>query len=129
MILYWPAPSVVADRTFSISAGLAASTVTPGRTAPDVSLTVPAMVLVWADATTGNNARHAAAMNNRANVRMPSLLLQVMHMRPIRDRAIVQQSCPALSMSFRAFCGNPPGTFQFFVFKVPVTKCRTLKDL
>src|SRR2546422_11727036 len=83
MILYWPAPSVVADRTFSISAGLAASTVTPGRTAPDVSLTVPAMVLVWADATTGNNARHAAAMNNRANVRMPSLLLQVMHLLPI----------------------------------------------
>ena len=30
-------------RTFSISAGLAASTVTPGSTAPEVSLTTPAM--------------------------------------------------------------------------------------
>ena len=38
---YWPLPSVVADRTFSISAGLAASTVTPGSTAPDGSLTTP----------------------------------------------------------------------------------------
>ena len=31
-------------RTFSIRAGLAASTVTPGMTAPDVSFTTPAMV-------------------------------------------------------------------------------------
>ncbi len=55
-ILYWPVPSVTADRTFSISAGLAASTVTPGSTAPDVSFTVPAMALVCADATAGRNA-------------------------------------------------------------------------
>src|SRR6185436_18686896 len=41
--LYWPLPSVTTDRAFSINAGLAASTVTPGRTAPDVSLTTPAM--------------------------------------------------------------------------------------
>ena len=36
---YWPALSVTADRVFSISAGLDASTVTPGSTAPDASLT------------------------------------------------------------------------------------------
>ena len=36
-MLNWPCPSVTAMRTFSISAGLAASTVTPGRTAPVVS--------------------------------------------------------------------------------------------
>jgi hypothetical protein len=36
---YWPLPSVTTDRTFSISAGLDASTVTPGSTAPDASLT------------------------------------------------------------------------------------------
>src|SRR5215831_2830354 len=42
-IRYWPVPSVMALRVFSISAGLAASTVTPGSTAPDVSLTTPAM--------------------------------------------------------------------------------------
>src|SRR5207244_7996811 len=34
---------------FSISAGLAASTVTPGSTAPDVSLTTPAMLPLVAD--------------------------------------------------------------------------------
>src|SRR6185503_7608809 len=38
---YWPEPSVTALRAFSISAGLAASTVTPGRTAPELSLTIP----------------------------------------------------------------------------------------
>src|SRR5258706_9390158 len=59
MILYWPEPSVVADRVFSIRAGLATSTVTPGSTAPDVSFTVPAIVPVWADATTGNESRAA----------------------------------------------------------------------
>src|SRR4051794_28382747 len=40
---YWPAPSVTAVRAFSIRTGLVASTVTPGRTAPDASLTTPAM--------------------------------------------------------------------------------------
>src|SRR5262249_52258573 len=34
-ILYWPVPSVTTERVCSISAGLDASTVTPGRTAPD----------------------------------------------------------------------------------------------
>src|SRR5688500_7930137 len=49
MIRNSPLPSVTAVRTFSISAGLAASTVTPGSTAPDVSLTTPAMVPEVAD--------------------------------------------------------------------------------
>ena len=43
-ILYWPSPSVTTERTFSISAGLEASTVTPGSTAPVVSFTTPAIV-------------------------------------------------------------------------------------
>ena len=42
---YWPFSSVIADFTFSISTGLAASTVTPGITAPDVSFTVPVNTL------------------------------------------------------------------------------------
>ena len=41
---YCPVPSVTAVRIFSISAGLAASTVTPGSTAPDASLTTPLIV-------------------------------------------------------------------------------------
>ena len=55
-ILYWPSPSVTAVRTFSMSAGLAASTVTPGMTAPLVSLTTPAMV--WANVVAGNRTRN-----------------------------------------------------------------------
>src|SRR5215831_3990016 len=35
MIRYWPLPLVTAERVFSMSAGLDASTVTPGRTAPE----------------------------------------------------------------------------------------------
>ena len=41
VIRYTPDVSETADRTFSINAGLAASTVTPGRTAPEVSRTTP----------------------------------------------------------------------------------------
>src|SRR5438045_4215939 len=42
MILYSPLSSVVVVRTFSIRAGLDASTMTPGRTAPEASFAVPA---------------------------------------------------------------------------------------
>src|SRR5215471_6458342 len=41
MIRYWPVPSVTAERTRSISAGLVASTVAPGNSAPLESLTTP----------------------------------------------------------------------------------------
>ena len=42
-MLYTPALSVTTVRTFSMSAGLDASTVTPGSTAPEASLTIPEM--------------------------------------------------------------------------------------
>src|SRR5215475_11388362 len=41
---YCPLPSVIAVRTFSIRAGLEASTVTPGSTASEASRTTPARV-------------------------------------------------------------------------------------
>src|SRR4029453_1156234 len=41
MIRYCPEPSVTATRDLSMRAGLEASTVTPGSTAPDASRTVP----------------------------------------------------------------------------------------
>ena len=50
-ILYCPAPSVVTVRVFSMSTSLDASTLTPGRTAPEVSLTTPAIALcAWTTA-------------------------------------------------------------------------------
>src|SRR5437867_11357751 len=45
MILYVPRSSVTVERDFSISAGLLASTDTPGRTAPLWSFTTPVNVL------------------------------------------------------------------------------------
>src|SRR5215510_8104662 len=44
-MLYRPWPSVTTERTFSMSTGLAASTVTPGKSAPDVSRPSPAIPL------------------------------------------------------------------------------------
>ena len=57
---YWPLPSVTAVRTCSISAGLRASTVTPGRMPPVSSETVPPMVCALA--APGASHRNAAAI-------------------------------------------------------------------
>ena len=59
-IVYRPAPSVTVARTPWISAGLLASTVTPGSTPPVSSVTLPAMAPVWASAATGSNSMQAA---------------------------------------------------------------------
>ena len=56
---YSPWLSVTAVLEPAISAGLLASTVTPGSTAPDVSLTTPVMLL-WAHAAAGSRNRHTA---------------------------------------------------------------------
>jgi hypothetical protein len=53
--------SVVALRVPSINAGLLASTVTPGSTAPVASRTTPAMLPVCATAIAGTSARISAA--------------------------------------------------------------------
>src|SRR5262245_58668445 len=60
MIEYRPSVSVTAVRFFSMSTSLAASTVTPGSTAPDVSFTRPAIVLC-ADAVPGRTASRRIA--------------------------------------------------------------------
>ncbi len=65
---YCPVASVVTDRTFSIRAGLAASTITPGSTAPDTSLTTP-VIAACARATAGNRSK----TDRRATDRMTTL--------------------------------------------------------
>ena len=65
---YCPVPSLTAARTFSIRAGLDASTVTPGSTAPDVSFTVPAMV-ACAHTTAGATSRITSAAVAAAHTR------------------------------------------------------------
>src|SRR5262249_22456887 len=71
-IVYWPWPFETTDRVFSMSTSLDASTVTPGRTAPDASLTVPAMALC-ALAGVGKSVRETSAANaeNKTRLVMP----------------------------------------------------------
>src|SRR5688500_17560779 len=57
---YCPAASVVAERVFSMSAGLVTSTSTPGITPPCASRTVPAIWPCWAKADIGRRIRSAA---------------------------------------------------------------------
>src|SRR5262252_9187106 len=76
MILYCPSPSDTAVRTLSISAGLLASTVTPGNTAPVESLTDPAMLLdavAWALRSFA--AAVSAAMTNSVLIQLVDILL------------------------------------------------------
>src|SRR4029453_8530261 len=66
-ILYWPCASVTTDRVFSMSAGLLASTVTPGSTAPLVSRTTPA-IDPWAKLSAGSATRPTIAKRVRAKL-------------------------------------------------------------
>ncbi len=52
-----------------MSAGLAASTVTPGITAPDASLTTPVMA-PWAQTDAGTRTHVARAKRTRSELRM-----------------------------------------------------------
>ena len=71
-IRYCPEPSVTASRVFSMSTGLDASTVTPGRTAPDESRTTPVME-ACANATAGTSRRSANAAKPCRNLSMNQL--------------------------------------------------------
>src|SRR5687768_13547689 len=59
MMRHWPEPSLTADRVFSMSTSLDASTVTPGITLPDASRIVPVSV-ACANTDAGNSRTTAA---------------------------------------------------------------------
>jgi hypothetical protein len=65
-----PEPLVTVERDFSINAGLDTSTVTPGSTPPDPSLTVPEMVLVCAEAATGTSTSIRSAIQRSESERI-----------------------------------------------------------
>src|SRR5438046_908916 len=67
---YWPVPSVTTERTFSISTGLAASTVTPGRIAPDASLTTPVMAACAQTEAGKTTSETTPATRARSELRM-----------------------------------------------------------
>src|SRR5688572_29440340 len=73
---YWPVLSLTAVRTFSISAGLLASTLTPGRIAPEVSLTVPAMT-ACATAVVGRSAKQTQTARDPTKLRIWHLHVSV----------------------------------------------------
>ena len=66
---YCPPPSVTTVRTFSMSTGLLASTVTPGSTAPDVSFTVP-VIVACANAMVGTSTASATTCTTLTNARI-----------------------------------------------------------
>src|SRR5262245_2398018 len=68
---YCPVASVLTDRTFSIRTGLATSTVTPGSTPPDTSLTTP---VIAPCAAAGADMKNVRARIPRATIasRIPS---------------------------------------------------------
>ena len=72
---YCPVPSVTAVRTFSMRTGLAASTVTPGSTAPDASFTTPEIEApLWAEAVPEISSASTLAPRTLIQPRMnPSL--------------------------------------------------------
>src|SRR5262245_55707506 len=82
-MLYRPSLSVTTLRDFSMRAGLAASAVTPGSTAPDVSRTTPAIPLAdacCADTVPGSTDAHITMPRPRTTTplrTMRSLLLDV----------------------------------------------------
>src|SRR5580765_1792046 len=67
---YWPDSSETPVRALVMSAGLDASIVTPGSTAPEVSFTVPARL--WAVARLAPAPRIATTASNRINTRFMS---------------------------------------------------------
>src|SRR5688572_22189179 len=74
-ILYSPLASVTTTRTFSIRAGLAASTVTPGNTAPVVSLATPAMLPVVEDCAQAAAGKYTA--DNAHRTRRVALCMNI----------------------------------------------------
>src|SRR5262245_62785622 len=71
-----PSPSVVDVLTRSMRTELLASTVTPGRTAPDVSLTIPAMppLVCWANVAAGTASIQTAAAIRPTLLYAPNML-------------------------------------------------------
>src|SRR5688572_12612561 len=93
---YWPTLLVVTERVRSMSAGLEASTVTPGSTAPDASLTVPTME-PCAKALAGARTRHAST---RIRCNDGCILLLRLRDRE-RSEAVYQKGCGGLKYRFR----------------------------
>ena len=88
MIRYTPLVSVATVQVFSVRAALDASTVTPGRTPPDASLTVPVRV-ACANASEGSSDTAAAASKRFKLPRITTFFLLRFDFGNARRRAVV----------------------------------------
>src|SRR5688500_4880979 len=87
-IRYWPVSSLTTERTFSIRTGLAASTVTPGSTAPDASLTTPAMAPCANAAAGTSRTTSRTAADRRASAHITFLLKGGVVAKGVRNGAV-----------------------------------------
>ena len=101
---YCPVPSVTAVRAFSMRAGLAASTSTPGTGAPEASLAEPLMA-ACANAGTGTQANQAR--NRNVFIGVPAR-----HARDVKREAVIMLDQPP-----RSKAGSP---CQFYRARLPV---------
>src|SRR5437867_10940404 len=109
-MLYRPSLSLTTLRTFSISAGLEASTVTPGSTAPELSLMSPAIPLAvacCADAARGSSS--AQTMTVRPT---PTTLVLTMDFlllpHPLASLRVADATCTLRSQHFLRSRGQSP---------------------
>src|SRR5262249_5310957 len=72
---YWPVVSVTTERIFSIRTALATSTVTPGSTAPDASLTRPVIAACARAAAGKSNNTDRTATERATTLDLIPLLL------------------------------------------------------
>src|SRR5712691_7530559 len=135
-MLYRPSPSVVTVRTRSIKTELLASTFTPGSTAPDASLAIPAIpaLVCCANVAAGTASIHivsAAAMrphrHARAIVAPYEVRYQVQKHRPIavpeRERQAVKLREPTTRLSTLS-SGNAADNVRHHSFGGDPTTCR-----
>src|SRR5205809_7894235 len=103
---YWPDPLVTTERVFSMSAGLDASTVTPGMTALEESLTVPT-IEDWAWAMAG-----MATSATRTRIAFTNLSIVTSKVLTALPGALFSGNEPALTPDFPAGAVLPPASPQ-----------------
>ncbi len=112
-------------------AGLAASTVTPGRTAPDVSRMTPVMTPVWAEARAGSNARPARSIRTRTFERINTSggrFRVSCHDRGGDRHALLRPSCPFAIQKFITSLGDSEmsdgvAAPEMMTARIPVCPC------
>ena len=123
MMRYCPAPSVMTLRTRSMSAGLVASTVTPGSVAPVVSRTTPAMAACARAADGSTNVATDAATRLKRRRRMDPPSTANRDADDFQDRATDERG-PMLRLA--AASGNP--AFRGYTRAVVSGPSRSLDD-